>query len=675
MKKYRTQKARGLEFLKLLGYAPTLPYKVAQDEVEVREHFMRLADMYGGEVYVRPCPEEPRHGFLDSVSCFTVDEALAVFRGAIAADPKAEVIMMPRIVASTSGIYTPSVITLGPGHNGATAGIKALDLAVGSFELPKDVLASAGIKTFPFLETVTGSISGGNTDTRTYAVQLRDGPVLPGPGNFIPRPMTVGSIYLLPEDPQARIGEFEWESFVKTLPKDCVVYHPGGGIGTHYAIHAKLADLAIFFDRQPEIGEELTVDKTDEDRYFPLHMRAGLEVGMAVQDILWKDALNVALIGLHEGIANENFVGSKIMGIAASLITRLSTATCLGELRWRPEYRRKGSPLAGTDHSHESRHKIFERAWKDPFYAQKFMPIAAKSFFLDNWSGSYGGRAWAACTYMGIRLFDAIVAFHKAPTIANQKLVIGALNAAINTAHNNGWQFNKFAPEGKVLMDRAAAHHPGFIIGTMDAIYRLMNIPREDVSPLESARKTRGLTALNSRMKAMGLSMEKIVAEEVEKAKQKNSNNGEEGCSCDECTGSSDEDYDEESSVDGKQVTIDFCDLGKCTQAQVWFSEKNMHFQFKFDNLTHFDYLSADVPLTEISSHRELILGAYAKMSKVESFSGSGNVKYVPLNVVYTDIFFPALPNYAPYLISMTKVMANVNQCKITWDALMEGEG
>jgi hypothetical protein len=486
---YRSQKAKGLAFLDMIPGAKTVPHRIAQSEAEVAHAYASIVEVAGSDIFARPCPRTPRHGFVESRPVTGVEHARSVFREAQAADPDAEMILMPRVNALASAIFTPTTLAVGPGHDGATAGTGSYGFTLSPSILPVEAVMGAGVKTHPYVEIVYGSVGGG--EINPYAVQIRDGEVPDGAGDQVAEDMKVLGVYHLPEDNSLKMPETEWEVFVKTLPAGTVVWHPGGTSTSHYAVHCKLNKVPCIFSHQPKVGEILEKTKVGQDLTDPDAMRVGLEIGATI-NLDFKEALQVALFGLHQYGTNSNPVGSKLQGVASSLMLRLSTAACLGELRHKRKYRK--TEIIGN----LARRQVFEKAWTDMFNSQKMMGVALKDFFERRWRSGYGGQAWGVCAMRNVELWDACLALHRNATVEHARDVIARLNNATNTAHNNGWLFNKFAPAS--YMDRAAQSEPGLIIRSGLAIYKAMSSPRPDATGWTKARKTRALTEIRKRL-------------------------------------------------------------------------------------------------------------------------------------------------------------------------------
>lgn len=493
---YRTQKAQGVSVLGSMNGVRTLPHRIIQSEAEVETRFAQLAHSLGGEtdMFARPCPVTPRHGFVDSQPVRSIDEAKDIWRKAVDADPQAEMILMPRVDAICNAIYTGNYLALGPGHDGATGGKNSFGLRTAKGSFSPDLLNAAGIKIAeghgPYVEVVYGTYPG-CMEPVPFVTQLRDGPMTEGTEEFIPADMDILEVY---HPVQSDFDDLlSWEKKAREMAgrKGLVVWHPQGNIACHMAIHCVINNITYLTrETEPKVGDHIVGDELNLDLNDPNAMRDGLEIGSYL-DMPFRDALSVSLFGLHQSNFNRTPIGSRLLGAAAAYCMRLSTAACLGELRHK---RHKGS----ESFFHHDRNIVFKRAWTDMFTSQKMMGVALKSFFTTQWKSGYGGVAWGVCTMKNMELWDASLALHRSPSGETFKEVVARLNDSINTIHNNGWLFNKFA--SPQIMDSAASSSPDFVINSGLAIYRTLTAARPEESGWTKARKTRALTELRKRM-------------------------------------------------------------------------------------------------------------------------------------------------------------------------------
>jgi hypothetical protein len=496
MKQFRTQKAQGVSVLSAMQGVHSLPHRIVQSESEVGMQFNRLAmSIESDDIFARPCPVTPRHGFVDSQPVRSVDEAMAIWSKAVEADPDAEMILMPRVNAICNGIYTGNYLALGPGHDGATGGKQSFGIRTAKGAFSPDLLNAAGIKVNeghgPYVEVVYGTVGQSTNHPIAYVTQLRDGPMTEGTQEFIPNDMDILEVY---HPIQSDFDDLlSWEKKAREMSgrKGLVVWHPQGNIACHMAIHCVINNIPYLTrDDEPKVGDHITGDELSVDLNDPMAMRDGLEIGSYI-DMPFVDALSVSLFGLHQSNFNRTALGSKLLGASAAYCMRLSTAACLGELRHK---RHKGS----DSFFHHDRNIVFKRAWTDMFTSQKMMGVALKSFFTKQWKSGYGGVAWGVCTMKNMELWDASLALHRSPDMERFKEVVARLNDSINTIHNNGWLFNKFT--NPQIMDAAANSRPDFVINSGLAIYKTLTAVRPEDTGWKNARKTRALTELRKKM-------------------------------------------------------------------------------------------------------------------------------------------------------------------------------
>jgi hypothetical protein len=220
-------------------------------------------------VFARPCPMVPRHGFLDSTKVRNKGEAIELFKEMVKIDEQGEMILMPYVNASHNGVITSTIASFGIGHDGATSGNKALTLPVhGTL---KYGASETSIKGESYLETVYSVDYNGN-----YAVQLRDGPMLPRTKDIIPESFTVDEIIDVDEfEPKGDL--LAWELLDLILAdrnngkdKASKAVHLDGPIGSHFA-SIVLRKIPFMTTRKPNLGSIskrllmltlLTIDKS-----------------------------------------------------------------------------------------------------------------------------------------------------------------------------------------------------------------------------------------------------------------------------------------------------------------------------------------------------------------------------------------------------------------------------
>lgn len=447
--KFRTQKAKGLKALSEQAYnVPSHTFY----EIERFKTEKELQSLVGK--FVRPCPVTPRHGFVDSRSVKTLSEAKQVISEAAKADPLAEIIAMPFIEATHSGIWTEGQLSVGSGNDGATSGRESLIIPVQGtpdnqrgFKWEK-LLKDAGITESPYVELLWTRTDYEAGKYLTNYVQLRNGPKLPDSIDFIPTKMLVAEIV------KAEGDLLEWESKVKTFKPGTVVYHPGGTLASHYAVHAFLSGIPVLISREPVVGETLEPNTTTPEPDIS-KLRSGFFVGCTSKKIDTAQAVYVMLSGCH---STTKWLGrcDFLLGLAMGCTYRLLVTACLGEFRHRD---RGNEAVAGAGHNSgcvPTRETIYRTAWNKTLWStsrEKYL-AALNSFDKESWRGSLGGPKWFLLSRWAGVMFNSLLD-------GDIKQSLEYLNKAVNSVHNGGWTFNKFADDSAMNM---AANNPLYAV-------------------------------------------------------------------------------------------------------------------------------------------------------------------------------------------------------------------
>jgi hypothetical protein len=426
----RTQKAKGVQLLReygLLGFdADIYPIESVHPN-DLQQKF------------VRPCPMLPRHGFVDSRYIDTYEDAVTIIAETKAADDQAEIITMPKIACDHSGIWTPGLLTIGPGNDGATTGRNTLNLpTAGTYDGISNVLKKrAGITDSPYVEFLYA-------DYRRPVVQVRNGPEIPLTVDYIPNEITVKEIVRAEDHPDL----LEWESFMNARKgaDGLVVSHLGGSLASHYSVHAVLNGIPVVVSRKVKVGEVLS--PTVEDRDFSIdELRAGFYYAQYAR---WnKEQLaRVMLTALHHTALwkgkHDVLIG---MGIGAAY--RLTVLAALGEFRHNARLNHK------KNNFQKDRNTVYNCYLSRSMQGitEERMALALKSFgggAAAGWTGGYGGVKW----YEFAKYAPLI---HNALLEGNAKAALENFNQCVHAAHNNGWAFNKFVGDHEMTM---AASNP-----------------------------------------------------------------------------------------------------------------------------------------------------------------------------------------------------------------------
>lgn len=426
-------------------------------------------------LFVRPCPTRPRHGFVESrpIELENIsEEVLKVLNEARAVDPEAELLVLPHIDAQFNMVVTPHQMTIGQGHDGATAGKETITVPLAGVlfgDTPKSLYKLAGVdleKEDPYFEAVS-------VKQRAHVLamfypslltQLRAGPKVPLSVDYIPAPTVVKSII------HAEGDLVEWERITADLPLGTVAVHVGGSLVSHYGVHCYLNRIPIMTSRIPKIGETLVpTEKVGEVD----HGAVLLGLGAAVRLPLWHlhppkkeselerslsttEAVRVMLYGLHNAKA---LVGRDAFwaGLSAGLMVRLGMMASHGEARH------------GEGGGGGTREYVFDLVKEDFFKSRAHLGHANFVFKKIKKDGGVGGPRWVECTDSIIALDKAIRWYILSPDQGWFKVMMAGLNTAINKAHNNGWWMNKFCDQSS--FDSASKQNVGFLIQLAEPLY------------------------------------------------------------------------------------------------------------------------------------------------------------------------------------------------------------
>jgi hypothetical protein len=460
----RTQKAKGLVALKQWkdhflfgGKVETLPFKLISSEDDLNDPLFYIKD----ELFGRPCPVNPQHGFVDSRTVKDKPAAVKLFKLAQKADAKAEMLLMPYVNADFNAIWTPGRLSIGPGNDGATSGHKSVAIRT-TDKLPfqsDEIVKASGVSppAVPYLEFVgrhqaTGA--GLAEKQPLYIVQLRGGPAVGSLGpDYCPQTIKVKQVL------QAKGDLIEWKQTCATFKPGTVVLHIGGNMSSHYAIHCVEHDIPIFTSGQivPKVGETvqaIPVKKPEKDIDSVIK---GLAIAVNYP-VDFESATLIVLGALHNSVyfdADE----SRLFGVAVMLALKLGFAACFGEARHK-------------ENKHGlQRHQIYEQAWADiASHVAKFNHIRGL-FWKHKWKPGIGGKAWGQCADATADLWNAVVKLCRNRSKESLSAVVEALNVVINCAHNNGWWFNKFIAAS--WFDIAVNSPASPLIVTMRHLYRI----------------------------------------------------------------------------------------------------------------------------------------------------------------------------------------------------------
>lgn len=438
----QTQKAKGIKALaQQWGSAFNVPSFYLLRAKEAAGSVGRLVGRF-----VRPCPMTPRHGFVDSRVVKTEEEAIAIINETLAADPQAELISMPPIYATHSAVWSPGVFIIGPGNDGATAGHGSHTIAIGGNFLYGCVglLEAAGITQAPYVEMLWsekgyGKEFGASPDPIFHGVQLRDGPKVPQQVDYVAEQMVVDNVIVAEGDLLA------WETLMKNQPAGTVVYHPGGSLASHYAVHAMLNHIPVVVSHQPKKGDILlpvsgNAASTPDMAAIRTGFYYGLNANMSV-----RVAAYMMLLGCHSTVL---WLGHHdyLLGVALGSCYRLTITAALGEWRYKKHLKTGDSVGPRTDQ--------YAMTWMKVRRLGGLFTHALKDFRTLNWQGAIGGENWFQFTHWAAVMYNAV-------RKGNATQALEAMNKAVNASHNSGWGFNKFVPNSAMTL---VANNPVYAV-------------------------------------------------------------------------------------------------------------------------------------------------------------------------------------------------------------------
>jgi len=444
----QTQKAKGIATLQAAGHLSQQYAKVALTLPQALQHFNSLA---GGKVFARPCPITPRHGFVDSREVKTAKDIETIWAETMAADPQGELILMPFIPASHSIVWQPGLLSVGPGHDGATAGHDSITVFLERNYASSwaSLAVKAGVdltKGDPFIEAVSGP--GQSTVLTQVRGGVKGSPTEP---DWVPAPMTVGKVIML--DPAAKEDAgamLAWETDVKKLdPLTTVVYNPGGNLADHWSVHSRIAKVAVATTFLPVVGQTLPkmgVDPVPMDAQAVIFGYLGGLLGPSLLPTLNRSrAAACAILGSHHGL-NMGKEAGQFLGTSVAMMLRLGQAAVWGEAR------HKG-PTPKPD-----RQQVFAMVLDDYVKGRKGFKAKARLFWEKTWAGGYGGKNWGACAEALMDLENHMHGLIRGEAGITPQTLVGQLTRVVNLAHNNGWWLDKFTT--KATFDQAAQCDP-----------------------------------------------------------------------------------------------------------------------------------------------------------------------------------------------------------------------
>lgn len=485
-----TQKARGMwrllrkdkltnpcKLLKIPGYVFLVvnsedecdgkPLEVnGKDTWEEISKFLKFKDIFG-----RPCPKNPRHGFLESLKLRDKEHFIEVFAKTLEVDSEAEMLLMEMIDAKASAIYVPEsgALIVGKGHDGATSGSHSAMLPVCTSKIDCTFRDESGIHPD---EHVYFEIVGSNEGA--FVVQARSGlPIPVGVRNYIPKKMQVQNIIEPTDDLLA------WEALCKALKgsEGIVAKQIGGSLGSHPAIHCRSNEIP-YLTYDVQIGDWIEPSEVGAPPFDPVKFAEGLALTEKTSADASEDtiapSLNLAIALMHNLIPLEySEQYSKLFGYSIGWIFRAAAIACIGESR---HYKYK------NDFKQDQRHVVYQKClnWSNEDLC-KYLATFSYRFVQQDWPASYGGWRWFVALVQTVKLWNQIT--------SGQRLeALETANKILNLAHNGGWLLNKFTSQ--TVMNNAQ-NTPGEFLASM--VVPLWGVVDSKVDPIMvKPRKYRG---------------------------------------------------------------------------------------------------------------------------------------------------------------------------------------
>lgn len=450
-----TQKAKGLFFLQdKLGVLQNALWSWSVPKHLLFKSGLSFDDgSFNFPVFARPCPVNPRHGFVDSTVCNNAEELNQVSSAAYDAEERAELLVTKPVSSHYNAIINGNVITFAPGNDGATAGRNCKYFYISDDPLSSLLGLEKGIVAdgeTPFYEIVFSST---DTSHPVNLVQVRSAPKTPRVKDFVPAQVTVKTIL------KAEGDLLDWESLLKTVdPKTTIIDHTNGSLSSHYAIHAIVNKIPIFTTYLPKIDSivEPTVENQEVTEADKNAFRQAFSYGFVSAFDVWKHAkyqgngegdpcwvmgniVRVAIAALHNFSSIALSKDYQMLGMVLGLFSRITFAVSMGESRYNHKRSDKSPYFKNYFASLPNSGRSSCYTYSMNLETDKVIESIASTyhaFRLMQWDNSYGGKKWAACTNSAIALFNACLD-------ADLKLVVELFNKVINENHNGGKYLNK----------------------------------------------------------------------------------------------------------------------------------------------------------------------------------------------------------------------------------------
>jgi len=388
--------------------------------------------------FARPCPEKPRHGFVDSRVIKTNKELLALWKEVKAQDKNGEIILGPYFAnVKYNSVYMSSGgLSIGAGNDGATAGNNSISFPVAPIKFSSVFLKASGLKQKQtvYLEAV---YVNDTYNVPWKLVQARGGPTISAVSpNYIPKSVTVKNIVIPHND------LLKWEKEAKQFKTGTVVYGAGHTLASHAAIHCVLNKIPFVTTFKPNVGDVLVPQGEKDVKINRIRFKKGVRAGLHLSRTSSYEDMKIFFYYSISVLHNWAYIKHSehadwLLGAAAILFAKVGKSLCYGEYR----HIGKGKNI--------SRENMYQKMMKGSIISFHKLPKVFKNFHSGNWSSGFGGIPWATCTWYTYMLWKNIVtSFNRKSSVLSDKEIsdiVTVMNKTTNIAHNNGWWFNKIA--------------------------------------------------------------------------------------------------------------------------------------------------------------------------------------------------------------------------------------
>lgn len=418
--------------------------------------------LFDNMIFARPCPKTPRHGFVDSRIVSNKTELKALLKEVLEADPSGEIVLTKFLDSAVCSavLTTNGTISIGPGHNGATAGKSSFSLPVKPEDLPVNVKRKAGVAKYDnaFIETVFAPYE--DWTESFYYTQVRGGPAIDAVKDFIPKKAIVKKVIAPNDDLVA------WEKEVKKLAAGTVVYGPGHTLASHAAIHCVVNNIPFITSFKPNVGQSIKPATNVKLKFDSRQFNVGFTIGIDSK-IEMSTMLHISASVLHNWAYLRGADQSSFMlGLSVGYFIKVLCALNFGEYRY-------SNDDIKNELSREDIYKNLMKTKKFSFYISKCPKIAHDFKNKKLFNTGFGGTKWSKAAAMCVEIWNAVAEItNKGLDEKSANNLVKMLNKAINLVHNNGWLFNKISDQ--VLLNFVAEHPSLALLQLSDYFYKAL---------------------------------------------------------------------------------------------------------------------------------------------------------------------------------------------------------